>query len=123
MWLRDLLKDSYFVDGGNATKAWIIDYLFKNRATYLLIDEIDKMSPRDQTFLLNLLETGIITETKYVKTREAEIKTSVFATCNDCRKLSVPARWSNIHMNNLMKLRQISREIARQVAETVWDKV
>lgn len=84
------LKDSYFVDGGNATKAWIIDHLFQSRAPYLLIDEIDKMSPRDQTFLLNLMETGIITETKYEKTREAEIKTSVFATCNDPRKLSSP---------------------------------
>jgi len=46
---RQCLKDSFFVDGGNATKAGIIDYLFKNRTPYLLIDEIDKMSPRDQT--------------------------------------------------------------------------
>jgi holliday junction DNA helicase RuvB len=82
------LKYSYFIDGGNATKAGILDYLFKNRAPYLLIDEIDKMSHRDQTFLLNLMETGIITETKYGKTRQAGIKTSVFATCNDPRKLS-----------------------------------
>lgn len=78
MSLRQHVKDSYFVDGGNTTKAGIIDYLFKNRAPYLLIDEIDKMSPRDQTFLFNLMETGIVTETKYGKTRQAEIKTSVF---------------------------------------------
>jgi DNA replicative helicase MCM subunit Mcm2 (Cdc46/Mcm family) len=90
--LRQHLKDSYFVDGGNTTKAGIIDYMFRNRAPYLLIDEIDKMSPRDQTFLLNLMETGIIAETKYGKTRKAEIKTSVFATCNDPRKLSAPIR-------------------------------
>jgi MoxR-like ATPase len=64
--------------------------LFKNRAPYLLIDEIDKMSRRDQTFLFNLMETGILAETKYGKTREAEIKISVFATCNDPRKLSAP---------------------------------
>jgi holliday junction DNA helicase RuvB len=88
--LRHHLKDSYFVDGGNTTRAGIIDYLFKNRAPYLLIDEIDKMSPRDQTFLLNLMEIGIIAETKNGKTREAKIKTSVFATCNDPRKLSTP---------------------------------
>jgi Holliday junction DNA helicase RuvB len=88
--LRQHLKNSYFIDGGNTTKAGIIDYLFKNRAPYLLIDEIDKMSPRDQTFLLNLMETGIVTETKYGRTREAKIKTSVFATCNDPRKLSAP---------------------------------
>ena len=84
--LRQHLKDSYFVDGGTTTKAGIIDYLFKNRVPYLLIDEIDKMSFRDQTFLLNLIETGIISETKYGKTREAKIKTSVFATYNDPRK-------------------------------------
>jgi hypothetical protein len=41
--LRQRLKDSYFIDGGNTTKAGIIDYLFKNGAPYLLIDEIDKM--------------------------------------------------------------------------------
>jgi DNA replicative helicase MCM subunit Mcm2 (Cdc46/Mcm family) len=85
--LRRHLKDSYFVDGGNATKAGIIEYLFKNRAPYLLIDEIDKMSSRDQTFLLNLMETGIVSETKYGKTRGAEIKTSVFARCNDLKKI------------------------------------
>jgi replication-associated recombination protein RarA len=56
--LRQHVKDSYFIDGGNATKAGIIDYLFKNRAPYLLLDEIDKMSPTDQTFLLNLTENG-----------------------------------------------------------------
>src|SRR2546427_541803 len=50
--LRQHLKNSCFVDGGNTTKAGIIDYLFNNRASYLLIDEIDKMSPGDQTFLL-----------------------------------------------------------------------
>src|SRR5437773_6315342 len=56
--LRQHVRESYFVNGGNATKAGIIDYLFKNSAHYLLLDEIDKMSPRDQTFLLNLMETG-----------------------------------------------------------------
>ena len=82
--------DSYFVHGGNTTKAGIIDYLFNNRARYLLIDESEKMSPRDQTFLLNLMETGFVSETKYGKTRETEIKTSVFATSKDPRKLSGP---------------------------------
>jgi holliday junction DNA helicase RuvB len=72
--LRQHLKNSCFVDGGNTTKAGIIDYLFKNRAPYLLIDEIDKMSFRDLTFLLNLMETGIVSETKYGKTRGQKSK-------------------------------------------------
>jgi len=112
--LRQHLKNSYFIDGGNTTKAGIIDYLFKNRAPYLLIDEIDKMSSRDQTFLLNLMETGIVTETKYGKTREAKIKTSVFATCNDGRKLSASLHLDSLllslnrtHLNNSMQLQRI----------------
>jgi len=58
----------------------MIDYLLTNRPHYLLVDEIDKMASKDQVFLLNLMETGIISETKYGKTRVAQIKTSV--SCN-----------------------------------------
>jgi hypothetical protein len=49
------LKDSYFVDGSNTTKSGMIDYIFGNRPKYLLIDEIDKIPSKDQTFLLNLM--------------------------------------------------------------------
>jgi Holliday junction DNA helicase RuvB len=130
--LRQRLKDSFFVDGGNATKAGIIDYLFKNRAPYLLIDEIDKMSPRDQTFLLNLMETGIVTETKYGKTRQAVIKTSVFATCNDHRKLSSPlqSRFFIVELEAYtyeqfyeitLCLSDASQEVARIIANAVWN--
>jgi Holliday junction DNA helicase RuvB len=128
--LRQHLKNSYFIDGGNTTKAGIIDYLFKNRAPYLLIDEIDKMSPRDQTFLLNLMETGIVTETKYGRTREAKIKTSVFATCNDPRKLSAPLQ-SRFFIVDLepytyeqfyeITVHLLDKDFARVVADAVWN--
>jgi holliday junction DNA helicase RuvB len=93
MFLTSLMhhvKDTYFADGANSTKAGMIDYLFTNTPWYLLVDEIDKMSPKDQTFLLNLMETGIVTETKYGKTRTMHVQTSVFATCNDARRISTP---------------------------------
>jgi holliday junction DNA helicase RuvB len=129
--LRQRLKDSYFVDGGNATKAGIIDYLFKNRAPYLLIDEIDKMSPRDQTFLLNLMETGIVTETKYRKTREAEIKICIFATCNDPRKLSAPlqSRFFIVELEPYtyeqfyeITVHLLDKDFARIIADAVWNR-
>jgi len=41
------LKNSYFSDGVNSTKAGIIDYVLEKRPRYLLIDEIDKMSSKD----------------------------------------------------------------------------
>ena len=68
----------------------MIDYLFANKPEYLLIDEIDKMSSKDQAFLLNLMETGIVTETKHGKTRTAQMKTWVFATSNNVEKVMSP---------------------------------
>ncbi len=46
--LMHQLKSCYFADGANSTKAGLIDYLFANEPRYLLVDEIDKMSPKDQ---------------------------------------------------------------------------
>lgn len=128
--LRHHLKDSCFIDGGNTSKAGIIDYLFKSRAPCLLIDEIDKMSPRDQTFLLNLMEIGILTETKNGKTREAEIKTSVFATCKDPRKLSAPlqSRFLIVELEPYtyeqfyaIAVHLLDKDFARIIADAVWN--
>lgn len=58
------LHNSYFKEGGNGTKAGMIGHIINNEPKYLLIDEIDKMSTQDQTFLLNLMETGIVSENK-----------------------------------------------------------
>jgi holliday junction DNA helicase RuvB len=83
------LKESHFIDCSSASKSGIVDYIFENKPRYLLLDELDELSRKDQTFLLNLIETGIISEIKYNKTRRMEIKTSVFATSNSVEK-SIP---------------------------------
>ena len=92
MFLESLrkLKSSYFVDGTSTTKSGLIDCLFLNNPKYLLIDEIDKMSTKDQAMLLNLMETGIVSETKHNKTRIAHMKTSVFATSNNVNDIITP---------------------------------
>jgi Holliday junction DNA helicase RuvB len=84
------LKDSYFIDCSNATKSGIVDYVFEHKPKYLLLDELDKLSRKDQAALLNLIETGIISETKYNKTRTMEIKTSVYATNNNIEGIIPP---------------------------------
>src|SRR5215218_11078726 len=76
------LKDSYFIDCSNATKSGIVDCIFEQKPKYLLLDELDKLSRKDQTFLLNLMETGIVSETKFNKTRKIDIRIPVFATSN-----------------------------------------
>ena len=69
----------------------MIDYIFDNNPKFLLIDEIDKMASKDQTFLLNLMETGIVSETKRRKTRTIRsVKTWVFATSNNISKVMLP---------------------------------
>jgi DNA polymerase III delta prime subunit len=84
------LNGSYFIDCSNATKSGLVDYIFHNKPKYLLLDELDKLTRKDQTFLLNLMETGIVSETKHNKTRRIEIKTSVFATSNNIEKIISP---------------------------------
>jgi len=114
----------------------MIDYLFANSPRYLLVDEIDKMSPKDQAFLLNLMETGIVSETKYGKTRSAEIKTSVFATGNGIKKLSVPllSRFFVVKLQpytyeqfcgiteKLLSHQKIDVQVASAIADAVWKK-
>src|SRR6266516_1174287 len=94
MFLESLtkLKCSYFVDGASVTKSGLIDCLFLNNPKYLLIDEIVKMSSKDQAMLLNLMETGIVSETKHNKTRTAYMKTLVFATSNNVSDIITPLR-------------------------------
>ncbi|MGC2383912.1 MAG: hypothetical protein WA631_12470, partial [Nitrososphaeraceae archaeon] len=56
------LEQSYYTVGSNSTKSGIFDYLFEHRPRYFIIDEIEKMSKRDQTGLLISMESGILTE-------------------------------------------------------------
>jgi holliday junction DNA helicase RuvB len=138
--MTKLSNNSYFVDGGNTTKAGMVDYLFENRPKYLLIDEIDKMPAKDQTFLLNLMETGILTETKHKKTRTAtNVKTWVFATSNNAEKIMVPLQsrffivrlepytYEQFYQITVQLLTQqqhkVKLEIAKAAANAVWNKM
>jgi holliday junction DNA helicase RuvB len=130
------LKNSYFADGVHSTNAGMIDYLFENGPRYLLVDEIDKMSPKDQAFILNLMETGIVTETKCGKTRLAEMMTSVFATSNNIKKLSPPlqSRFFGLELEpytceqfydiaeKLLLRQRIEAHVASAIASAVWKK-
>ena len=130
------LKDSHFIDCSNASKSGIVDYVFENKPKYLLLDELDKRSKKDQTFLLSLIETGIVSETKYNKTRRMEIKTSVFATSNHVEKIILPLQsrfftvkleaytYEQFYEINLRLLTSnhynVDEEIAKATADAVW---
>jgi holliday junction DNA helicase RuvB len=132
------LNSSYFTDGGNSTKAGMLEYIFDNKPKYLLIDEIDKMSTKDQTFLLNLMETGIVSETKHAKTRTEVLKTWVIASSNNISDI-IPAlksrffiielepysyeQFCQITMRLLIKQHKVEEEIAKATAHMVWNKM
>src|SRR5919107_5049458 len=67
------LQRSYFMLGSHSTRSGMIDYLFTNRPRYLIVDEIEHMPMKDQTSLLSLMESGMITETKFQKTRKTQL--------------------------------------------------
>ena len=137
MFLESLnkLKSSYFVDGASTTKSGLIDCLFLNNPKYLLIDEIDKMSTKDQAMLLNLMETGIVSETKHNKTRTTIMKTSVFATSNNVSDIITPLQsrffvvemapytyeqFHQISVHILTEKHKVSIVIAKNIADKVW---
>jgi Holliday junction DNA helicase RuvB len=129
------LQRSYFTLGSHSTKAGMIDHLFINRPRYLIVDEIEYMAVKDQAALLSLMETGILSETKFEKTRKTVMKTWVFASCNNEKKLLSPllSRFLILHFkkytfNDFLKittnilLKECCTEpvISEEIANKVW---
>jgi hypothetical protein len=97
VFLMDMMKgldNTCYIDCTNTTGAGLVDKLFKNNIQYFLLDEIEKMSKKDQNVLLIIIETGMLIETKIFKTRTKQMKNlKVFAaTTNNVDTLSSPLR-------------------------------
>jgi Holliday junction resolvasome RuvABC ATP-dependent DNA helicase subunit len=132
------LDHAYFIDAVGVTTAGILSYLFINDTKYLLIDEIDKLKKSDQVALLNVMETGILSETKKGRTRQKKIHLSIFATSNEISKLSKPlrSRFMELHLEeyNFEEFMEITRRlivkryhlnilIAEKIGYSVWNKM
>ena len=117
----------------------MINYLFENDIKYLLVDEIDKLKKNDQTALLNVMETGILSETKMKgKTRQKKMNLWIFATSNEISKLAKPlrSRLMELHLEEytldefieitrrlLAKKYQLDTQIAEKIGFSVWNKM
>ena len=131
------LERSYFTLGSHSTKAGMVDYLFDYRPRYLLVDEIEHMPYKDQTSLLSIMETGILTETKSQKTRSTQLKTWIFATCNNKEKLLSPllSRFIIFHLksynrdkfievsNGILVKNDIAFDLSNEISNVVWNKL
>jgi len=131
------LDRSYFTLGSHSTKSGMIDYLFDKRPRYLIIDEIEHMPMKDQTALLSLMETGIIAETKFQKTRNTHLKSWVFATSNGTERMLTPllSRFVVLHFKqysirsfqevsaHILGREGVAPEVASAIAEAVWTRL
>ena len=102
------------------------------------MDELEKMNKKDQTSLLNLMESGILSELKHKQMRTTQLKTWVFASCNSTDKLLPPllTRFKDIHfkpyteeefveivVNVLDREEGIDRDIAIIIADGVLNRL
>lgn len=131
------LERSYFTLGSHSTKSGMIDYLFDKRPRYLIVDEIEHMPMKDQTALLSLMETGILAETKFQKTRNTHLKTWVFATSNSTERMLTPLlsrfvvlRFKQYSFGSFQEVcthilgcEGIQSDISTAIAEIVWTKL
>jgi Holliday junction DNA helicase RuvB len=140
LFMRSLtkLERSYYAVGSNSTKSGIFDYLFEYRPRYFIIDELEKTNKKDQTSLLNLMESGILSELKHNQQRSTQLKTWVFASCNSTDKLLPPllSRFRDIHfkpyteeefvkivVNVLDREEGVDRDIALLTADGVYNRL
>jgi Holliday junction DNA helicase RuvB len=131
------LERSYFTLGSHSTKSGMIDYLFEKRPRHLIVDEIEHMPMKDQTALLSLMETGIVAETKFQKTRNTQLKTWVFATSNGTDRMLTPllSRFVVLHFKqysfgsfsdvctHILGREGVPADIAGAAADAVWNKL
>jgi Holliday junction DNA helicase RuvB len=140
LFMRSLtrLERSYYAIGSSSTKSGIFDYLFEQRPRYFIIDELEKMNRKDQTSLLNLMESGILSELKHNQQRSTQLKTWVFASGNDTDKLLPPllTRFRDIHfkpyteeefveivLNVLDREEGVDKDVALIIADGVFNKL
>jgi holliday junction DNA helicase RuvB len=140
LFMRSLtqLEKSYYAVGSSSTKSGIFDYLFEYRPRYFIIDELEKMNKKDQTSLLNLMESGILSELKHNQQRTTQLRTWVFASCNNTDKLLPPllTRFRDVHfklyteeefveivVNVLDREEDVDRDIALLIADGVFNRL
>jgi Holliday junction DNA helicase RuvB len=129
------LPGSGYILGSRMSRAGLSDYLIEYKPRHLLVDEIDKLPPKDMSPLLSLCETGRVVETLYGRRREETLKTIVFAAANRAEGLprELLSRFEVLHFQEytqpqftevcvrLLEREGVDAELGAYVAEQVWD--
>src|ERR671918_394825 len=117
---------AYFVDGTTASGMGIVDYLFDHtELKFLLIDEIDKLSKKDQKVLLNVMETGILSDVKAKSSksvRQTHMNLSIYATSNDTSNILTPLLSRFIQLKLPEYSLEAFMEICQKLLSRKYDK-
>lgn len=128
------LPESYYCLAQTMTGAGLADVLFIYHPKYLLIDEIDRLSPDNVGVLNSLMAVGRITESKIGKTRSMELDTKVFAAGIRVQRLpkDLLSRFITLRFNpytetqfvevcaTILSQEECNVEVARLIGEQVW---
>ena len=131
------LPGSYYCLSQTTTQAGLANLLFTYQPTYLLVDEIDRLTGEHIGVLNSLMATGIISESKYGKTRAMELSTKVFAAGIRIHHLpkDLMSRFTRLKFKSyteqefievstrILDMREsVSRELANAIAKRIWEK-
>ena len=131
------LPESYYCLAQTTTQAGLANLLFVYQPQFLLIDEVERLSGEHIGVLNSLMATGIISESKYGKTRSMDLSTKVFAAGIKVGMLprDLMSRFTRLKFDAylepefikvatkvLTSMEKASEELATEIAKSVWAK-
>ena len=137
MFLMELARlGAPYILGSQSSRAGIAEVLFDMQPGILIVDEIDRIGNKDISILLSLMATGVVSQTKHNNWREVKLVTKVFAASNTLKlarellsRFMVlefkPYSMSDfliVATNVLVRQEGTDVELARYIAERVWQK-
>ena len=123
----------YFAEGSSTTKAGLQRFIAENpHKEVIIIDEIDKMSMKDQEGLLTMMERGAFTSTKVRNTKTVRANIVIFATSNSTQRLSKPLlsrfvvleipeySYPELETISVRLIKKLPQNTVIQIASSVW---
>lgn len=133
------LPGTYTATGSRVTSAGLTEALEEYRPRILLLDELEKMDMKAMSVLLSVMESGLVTVTKHQDHRSFQVSTSVVGACNNSSRLPPEFRSRfGFHLRFQPYIREefyevctrylsdregVSLDVARHIAEVVWEKL
>ena len=131
------LDDAVFVPAADSSSAGFLEAMFEHKPKYVLLDEVDDMNSDNQKSLSSYMETGIVKETKYDKSREMEINAKTFGSANSTSPIQdhILDRFTVLQFDKynrdefvevcvhmLPDKEDVTEDEAQKIAELLWDK-